>query len=278
MRYICGAFFQLNKRTMRKVLSIFALALLLIGITACNDDKEDSRKQTITGEVLNNSVDIAEGQSVNVTTSGIVLELDVTKFILSLNYTVAVTPGNTVTVSLKDVELQPSDTYNCYLFSAANAGNGITNLSGFYRPETGCLYVEFIAYGTHRVMSTANLFYPYLKYNITYADDGTSKESPNGAMAIYINPKDMSAQLAMGSFALSETSGTIQQVVFYGLHAEPTATGYHITYSGDQRSTDGTYVLNAFDGVISSSGKAVAGTFTINEKFNGTFNGKAFAN
>ena len=263
---------------MRKVFSIFAIALLLIGTTACNDDNEDSRVQTITGEILNNSVDIDEGQSVNVATSGIVLELNVLNFTMSLNYSVAVTPGNTVTVSITDVALQPNDTYNCYTFSSANAGTGITNLNGFYRPETGCLYIEFIAYGTHKVMSTANLYYPYLKYNITCTDDGKSKESPNGAMAIYINPKDMSAQLAMGNFALSENSGAITQVVFYGLHVEPTATGYHLTYSGDQRSTDGTHVLNAFDGIIGDSGKAISGTFTIDEKFNGTFNGKAFSN
>lgn len=263
---------------MRKIFSIFMFAVLLMGFTACNDDKEDSRTQTITGEILNNSVDIAEGQSVNVTASGIVLELDVLKFTMSLNYSVAVTPGNTVTVSLTDVALEPNNTYNCYTFSAANAGTGITNLNGYYRPETGCLYIEFIAFGTHRVMSTANLYYPYLKYNITFSDDGTSKESPNGAMAIYINPKDMSAQLAMGNFALSENGGSITQTIFYGLHAEPTATGYHITYSGDQRSTDGSYTLNAFDGNISDSGKAISGTFTLNEKYNGTFNGKAFSN
>ena len=116
---------------MRKVFSIFAIALLLIGTTACNDDNEDSRVQTITGEILNNSVDIDEGQSVNVATSGIVLELNVLNFTMSLNYSVAVTPGNTVTVSITDVALQPNDTYNCYTFSSANAGTGITNLNGF---------------------------------------------------------------------------------------------------------------------------------------------------
>lgn len=263
---------------MKKVFSIFALAVLLLGFTACNDDSEDSRIQKITGEILNNSVDIAEGQSVKVATSPIVMEWNVTKSTVSINYTVAVTNGSTATVSLTDVELNPDNNYSCYTFSAANGGNGITNLNGYYRPETGCLYIEFIVLGTHRVMSTANLYYPYLKYNITYSETGDSKESPNGEMMIYINPKDMSAQLAMGNFALSETSGTIQQVVFYGLHAEPTANGYKVTYSGDQRSSDGSYTLNSFDGTISNSGKAVNGTFTINEKFNGTFNGKAFAN
>lgn len=264
--------------TMRKLFSIFALALLLIGAIACNDDNEDSRTQRIQGQILNNSVDIAEGQSVNVAASDITMDLNITNMTFSLNYSVAVTPGNAVTVSLTDVELLPDNTYNCYTFSAANGGNGITNLNGYYRPETGCLYIEFVAFGTHRVMSTANLYYPYLKYNITNSDTGDSKESPKGEMLIYINPKDMSAQLAMGSFAFSENSGTIDNVIFYGLHAEATSTGYKVTYSGDQRSSDGTYTLNAFDCTISDSGKAVSGTFTINEKFNGTFNGKAFAN
>ncbi|MBR5639819.1 MAG: hypothetical protein IKW83_08660 [Muribaculaceae bacterium] len=263
---------------MKKVFSIFALAVLLLGFTACNDDDDDYRIQKITGEILNNSVDIEEGQSVCVATSAISMEWNVSTSTISLNYTVAVTTNSTATVSLTDVPIEPNITYNCYTFSAANGGNGITNLTGYYRPETGCLYIEFLVFGTHRVMSTANLYYPYLKYNITNSETSASKESPNGEMMIYINPKDMSAQLAMGNLALSENSGTIQQMVFYGLHAEPTATGYHVTYSGDQRSSDGTYVLNAFDGTISGSGKVVDGTFTIDEKFNGTFNGKAFAN
>lgn len=264
---------------MRKVFSILALAMLLLGLTACDNDKEDSRVQKITGEVLNNSVDIASGQSVKVATSAINLELDMIATTLSINYTVAVGDGNTAAVVLKEVPLEPSDLYNCYTFSAASGGTGITDVKGYYRPETGSLYIEFIAFGTHRVMSNATLYYPYLKYSITNAQDGATKESPKGEMAININPEDMSAQLAIKNFALSETSGTVQQVVvFYGLHAEATATGYHVTYSGDQRSTDGAYTLNAFDGVISDSGKAVAGTFTINENFNGTFAGKAFAN
>ena len=263
---------------MKKVFSIFALAVLLLGVTACNDDNEDSRIQKITGEILNNSVDIAEGQSVYVASSPIVMEWNMNTSTVSINYSVVVTGGTTATVSITDVELNPNNTYNCYTFSAANGGNGITNLNGYYRPETGCLYIEFIVLGTHRVMSTANLYYPYLKYNITNSETSATKESPNGEMMLYINPKDMSAQLAMGNFALSENSGTIQQVVFYGLQAQATATGYRVTYSGDQRSTDGSYTLNAFDGTLSDSGKSVSGTFTIDEKFSGTFNGKAFAN
>ncbi len=263
---------------MRKVFSIFALALLLLGITACNDDSSDSRIQTINGEILNNSVDIEEGQSVKVAASAIHMEWDITASKISINYTVTVTEGNTATVSLTNVDLNPNNTYGCYTFSAANGGNGITNLNGYYRPETGCLYIEFIVFGTHRVMSTANLYYPYLKYNITNSDTETSKESPNGEMMIYINPKDMSAQLAMGNFAISENSGTTQSVVFHGLHAEATSTGYKVTYTGDQRSTDGNYTLNAFDGTISGSGMVINGTFTLNEKFNGTFAGRAFGN
>ena len=270
--------------TMRKVLSIFALALLLIGITACNDDKEDSRKQTITGELLNNSVDIAEGQSVNVTTSGVLLELDVTKFLLSLNYTVAVTPGNTVTVSLKDVELQPSDTYNCYLFSAANAGNGVTNLTGYYRPETGCLYIEFIANSTYRVISIAQMYYPYTKYTFTYTDVDDNQvhsvERSNAELAISVDPSNMNANVAFGKFALNEDGGLIQAVVFQGADAEATATGYKITYSGETglRSTDGSYVLNELELIVTGSGQVVNGTVKINEKYNGTIAGKAFAN
>ena len=264
---------------MKKIFSIFTLALLMLSFTACNDnDDEDQQVYKIQGQMLNNSVNISSGESEKVATSMINIVWKALESKISINYTVDVTNGNTVTVSLQDVDINPDNTYNCYRFSAANGGNGITNLNGFYRPETGCMYIEFIANGTHRVMSIAQMYYPYLKFTFTNSETGASKESQNGQMAISIDPSDMSAQLAIGNFALSEESGIITQAVFYGLHAEATSTGYKITYSGDQRSTDGSYVLNEFEANITGSGQVVNGTITINSKYNGTYSGKAFAN
>ncbi len=263
---------------MKKVFSILMLVALMVTLGACTKSDEDYNTHQIQGEVLNNSVSIADGQSVQVTTSAISMVWNVNEATLSVNYTAAITDNTTATVSLKDVPLEPNVEYSCYTFSAADGGNSITNLKGYYRPGTGCLYIEFVYNGTHRVMTSSNLYYPYLTYNITNSETGETKESPYGALVIDINPKDMSAQMAMGEFALSEVSGIITQVVFYGLHAEATATGYKVTYSGDQRSTDGSYTLNEFEAIISGSGQVVNGTFTINDKYNGTLAGKAFAN
>jgi hypothetical protein len=263
---------------MKKVFSIFTLAMLLMAFSACNDDNNDSNIQKMTGEILSNSVDIDDGQSVYVAISGLSLEWNVTNSTISLNYNVAVTASSTAAVSLQDVALTPNTDLACYTFSTPNGGNGITNLNGYFRPETGCLYIDFLVNGTHRVMSATQFYYPYLKYNFTDSETNTSKESPNGAMLIIINPKDMSAQLLVGNFALTETGGVIQQAAFYGMNVEATTAGYKVTYTGDQRSTDGSYTLNSFDCNITGSGKIVNGTITINERYNGTFAGSAFAN
>ncbi len=183
-------------------------------------------------------------------------------------------------MSLQDADINPNNTYQCYTFSAANAGNGVTNLTGYYRPETGCLYIEFIANSTYRVISIAQMYYPYTKYTFTNTETSNSKESLNGELAISVDPSDMSANVAFGKFALNEDGGLIQAVVFQGAHAEATATGYKITYSGETglRSTDGSYVLNELELNITGSGQVVNGTVKINEKYNGTIAGKAFAN
>ena len=241
---------------MRKVFSILTLALLMISLAACSDKSDDDQQvYQIQGQLLNNSVNISTGQSEKVATSNV-----------------------NITWRMLDSDINPDNTYNCYRFSAASAGNGVTELAGFYRPETGCIYIEFIANGTHRVISVARMYYPYMKYNFTNTENGSSKETTNGKMLISINPSDMSASLAIGEFYLNDNGVYIAQAVFAGLHAEATGTGYKITYSGDQRSTDGSYVLNEFEANVTGGGQVVNGTITINGNYNGTFAGKAFAN
>lgn len=264
---------------MRKVFSILTLALLMISLAACSDKSDDDQQvYQIQGQLLNNSVNISTGQSEKVATSNVNITWRMLDSKISINYTVDLGNSTPVTVSVKDADINPDNTYNCYRFSAASAGNGITELAGFYRPETGCIYIEFIANGTHRVISVAQMYYPYMKYNFTNTENGSSKETTNGKMLISINPSDMSASLAIGEFYLNDNSVYIAQAVFAGLHAEATGTGYKITYSGDQRSTDGSYVLNEFEANVTGGGQVVNGTITINGNYNGTFAGKAFAN
>ena len=265
---------------MKKVFSILTLALLMLSFTACNDNDKDQQTYKIQGQMLNNSVNISNGQSEKVGISPVELTWKALDSKVSVVYSVQINNGTTINVSLQDADINPNNTYQCYTFSAANAGNGVTNLTGYYRPETGCLYIEFIANSTYRVISIAQMYYPYTKYNFTNTETGNSKESLNGELAISLDPSDMSANVAFGKFALNEDGGLIQAVVFQGAHAEATATGYKITYSGETglRSTDGSYVLNELELIVTGSGQVVTGTVKINEKYNGTIAGKAFAN
>ncbi|MBQ6278462.1 MAG: hypothetical protein IJR20_06340 [Muribaculaceae bacterium] len=266
---------------MKKVFSILTLALLMLSFSACSDKgDEDQQTYKIQGQMLNNSVNISNGQSEKVAISPVELTWKALNSKVSVVYSVQINNGTTINVSLQDADINPNNTYQCYTFSAANAGNGVTNLTGFYRPETGCLYIEFIANGTHRVISIAQMYYPYTKYTFTNTETSNSKESLNGELAISVDPSNMSANVAFGKFALNEDGGLIQAVVFQGVNAEATATGYKITYSGETglRSTDGSYVLNELEINVTGSGQVVNGTVKINEKYNGTIAGKAFAN
>ena len=234
--------------------------------------------------MLNNSVNISNGQSEKVAISPVELTWKALDSKVSVVYSVQINDGTTINVSLQDADINPNNTYQCYTFSAANAGNGVTNLTGYYRPETGCLYIEFIANSTYRVISIAQMYYPYTKYTFTYTDVNDNQvhsvERSNAELAISVDPSDMSANVAFGKFALNEDGGLIQAVVFQGAHAEATATGYKITYSGETglRSTDSSYVLNELELIVTGSGQVVNGTVKINEKYIGTIAGKAFAN
>ena len=48
---------------MKKVFSILTLALLMLSFTACNDNNRDQQIYKIQGQMLNNSVNISNGQS-----------------------------------------------------------------------------------------------------------------------------------------------------------------------------------------------------------------------
>ena len=265
---------------MRKVFSILSLALLMLSFTACNDNDSDQQIYKVQWQMLNNSVNISNGQSEKVTTSQVELTWKALDSKVSVVYSVQINNGTTINVSLQDADINPNNTYQCYTFSAPNAGNGVTNLTGYFRPETGCLYIEFIANSTHRVISISQMYYPYTKYNFTNTETGNSKESFNGELAISIDPSNMKANLAIGNFALNEDGGLIDAIVFQELNAEATANGYKVTYSGETglRSTDSSYVLDELELNVTGSGQVVNGTVKINEKYNGTIAGKAFAN
>ena len=186
--------------------------------------------------------------------------------------------GTTINVSLQDADINPNNTYQCYTFSAANAGNGVTNLTGYYRPETGCLYIEFIANSTYRVISIAQMYYPYTKYNFTNTEEASSKESPNGEMVISIDPYGHERNVGFGQFC--------PQRGWWLIHSSSVPD--YMPRQQAQATKSPTVATSALPMAATCStslrptslaaAQVVNGTFTINEKYNGTIAGKAFAN
>ncbi len=269
-----------NNTTMKKAISILTLAVLMLGITACSSGSDDDvMTRTFETEMLSNSVNISQNTSEKVTSGVMSIKWDITNSKMTISYPVQVSNDRNVTLALTDVDLNADNTLNCYTFTAANGGNGITDVTGYYDPQVGALQVNFVANGTHRVYNSTMLRYPYMTCKVTPLDGSSpAVESSSAGMAITIDPSDMSARMAMGGFSLTQTSGAIPQMTFYGLHAEATATGYKVTYNGDQHSTDGTYILNNFEAEVTNGGRAISGTFVINgNKYEGTFSGTEFA-
>lgn len=265
---------------MKKFLSLFSIALLLLAFTACSDgNKDDVMTRKFQSEMLCNSVNTADNISAKVSTSVIDINWNITNSTMSLSYSVQVSSNSNVTLSLTDVDLNVDNTLNCYTFSAPTGGNGVTDVTGFFDPQTGSLQINFMANGTYQVYTSSMLQFPYMTCEVTPLDGSSpSVKDETAVMAISINPADMSVNMAMGGFSLTQTSGIIRNMTFNGLHAEATSTGYKITYSGDQRSTDGTYILNSFEANVTNGGRAITGTFVLNgNKYSGTFSGTEFA-
>ena len=150
---------------MRKVLSIFALALLMLGITAC-DSSNDIPKFTIT--VLNNAVNISQGTSEKVSNSAMSIEWDVNEATISLSYSVPLSGTTVANVNITKAKLSADGERNCYFFSAASAGSGITDLTGYYNPNIGTMHIEFMANGFY-VSTNADLIFPYTTITTTKA-------------------------------------------------------------------------------------------------------------
>lgn len=263
---------------MRKVFSIFTLALLILAATACSDEK-DSAITKLQAEVLNNVVNIGEGQSEKVSSSLISVEWNYTDNTISLSYSVPMSAGNVVNVNIDNAALKADNNLNCYVFESANAGNGITNFKGLYSPNNGTMHIEFIVSGTHFVSSNADLFFPYATITVTDTEqeNATPVESKNAAMIITVNPTNMSAMLGLGNFNLSSSSVTISEIYFRDLKATATANGFKITLDSEKQSNDASYKLNSFEAFVTAHGRVVNATFTINDKYSGTITGTQFA-
>lgn len=265
---------------MRKVISIFTLALLMLGFGACSDgDEDDVLTRQFQVELLNNSVNIGENKSDKVTTSVIDINWNITNSTMSMNCPVQLSENTNANLVVNNAKLVIDNSLECYTFSSATGGNGITDVKGFYDPGNKTFQINYVANGTHRVYSSAMLRFPYMSCEVSDLTDDNLPvaKSDNAAMVITINPADMSANLAMGQFNLSQSTG-INQVTFNGLHAEGTADGYNITFSGEQKSINDSYILNNFEANVTNGGRNITGTFVINgEKYKGIFKGTEFA-
>lgn len=249
---------------MRKVFSIFTLAMLLLATTACSEDKNDDINYKVQGEFLNNSVRISTNQSVCVSSSLSYIEWNVNANTMSVNYTVTIEGSNTVTLNIKDVQLTPNNTLACYTFETPEGGSGVTAVKGYYSPDTGNFFIEFTANGTHRIISAAQLFF-YVKCTVNNLVDTSkpAKVNDNAGMLIEINPNTMKANVAIANFALDTESGVIQTVRFQGLNVEATSDGYKVTDTSDLLSLDAIYTLNEFEANVTNACHAVNGSFKI---------------
>lgn len=265
---------------MRKVFSIFALALLLLSLSACNDDSNDGIVHKFQGELINNSVDLSTNTSAGVSASLADVVWDVTKNTFSITYSVVYDGHNTATLTINDVPLTPNSTLACYTFESPTGGNGITAVKGYYSADVrGNFLIEFTVNGTHRIISSAQLLFPYTNCTISDIEDPSkpAHQNENACLEIIVNPSNMKAYANIKNFALSKDSGVIQRITFVNLNVEATSDGYKVTANDEMLSEDKTYTLNNFEAIVSQNCHVVNGTFKINSKYAGTIHGTVFA-
>ena len=269
---------------MKKLFSILALTLLVLAMSACTDSGSEETR-TFSAQMLNNSVNVTDGTSDKVSSSILSMKMDVTNSTLSIDYSVPVTGNTVANVVVNDAQLVPDNELNCYTFTSANAGTGITNFKGYYSPQ-GCLHIEFDAFGTHHVSSNADLYFPYSSITMTKTEDenATPVESNKAEVNISIDPSNMKAVLAMGNFALENISGDIQSVYFRNLNAIATGDGFKVTTTEPVESTDGDYTITDLEAFVTGNGRVINATFTIKTKnnadvkvYNGILHGTQFA-
>ena len=267
---------------MRKVFSFFALTLLLLSVSSCIDDNNaDSIVRRFSGEFINNSVDLSTNTSAGVSASQAEFEWKVSENTISVTYTVAYDGHNTATLKLTDVPLTPNNTLACYTFESPTGGNGITAVKGYYSADNnrGSFLIEFTVNGTHRIISSAQLLFPYTNCTISDIEDPSkpAHQNENACLEIIVNPSNMKAYANIKNFALSKDSGVIQRITFVNLNVEATSDGYKVTANDEMLSEDNTYTLNNFEAIVSQNCHVVNGTFKINSKYAGTIHGTVFA-
>ena len=262
---------------MRKVFSIFALAMLLLATTACGDDKNDDIVYQLQGQFVNNTVRLSTNQSVSMSSSLTNITWNVRASTMTLNYSVPIEGGSTATLNITDVPMTPNSSLGCYTFETPNGGTGITAVKGYFA-ESGSFLLEFTYNGTHRVISAAQLFFPYVKCTVSNTEDTTKPDKVNdkAAMLININTNTKKADVTIANFALEADGGVISTVNFLGLDVVATSDGYKVTTSSTVNSVDGLYTLSDFEANVTNACHAVNGTFKVNSKFAATFTGTAF--
>lgn len=267
---------------MRKVFSFFALTLLLLSVSSCIDDNNaDSIVRRFSGEFINNSVDLSTNTSAGVSSSQAEVEWKVSENTISVTYTVAYDGHNTATLKLTDVPLTPNNTLACYTFETANGGNGITAVKGYYSADNkrGSFLIEFTVNGTHRVISSAQLLFPYTNCAVSDIEDPGQPaiENDKAYFEIIMNPTNMKAYISIKNFALTQKSGLIQRVTFTDLNVEATSDGYKVTSNEEIKSDDENYTLTDFEAIVSQNCHVVNSTFKIDGKYACTLHGTAFA-
>lgn len=265
---------------MKKVFSIFTMALLLLATTACSDNgTDDGQYYTFETQMLNKSIPNSNPDDIHVSASTATVKWTYKEdSYITITAQMAVDDVTVANVSLTDAVMEYDSTKGMLVFTAPNAGTGVTNLKGYYDPANYTVYLEFIYNGEYNVTSVSQLRYPFITSSITNIQEGGDPFKPSDMqIAIVVNPKDMTAQMRIFNYRISSKEAMLQYVTYTnGLTATATATGYTITGTDVKSSDISNYKLNEFNATVTNNGLNIQGTFTANDDYQCTFSGTMF--
>ena len=265
---------------MKKVFSIFTMAFMLLASTGCSSDgNEDSQVFSFTTQMLNKAIAISDPSDMHVSTTTASIKWTYNNDShITLTAPVAINGTTVANVAVNDEMMEYDSTRGMMVFTAASAGTGVTNLTGYYNPGDYTVYLEFTYNNTHKVTCVSQLKFPYTSSSITNTQQGGDPfESDNMPVSIVVNPTDMKAQMRIYNLRLATSESSIQYVTFLeGLTVTITGDGYTISGTNVKADDVSNYTLNEFNATVTNNGLNIEGTFTLNEIYQGTFSGKMF--
>lgn len=265
---------------MKKVFSIFTMALLLLTTTACSDSgSDDGQVFSFTTQLLNKAISISDPSDLYVsTTSASVKWTYNNDSRITLSAPVSVNANTIANVAVNDATMEYDSTKGMMVFTAATAGTGVTQLTGYYNPADYTIYLEFTYNNSHKVTCVTQLTYPYMTSQVTNIQQGGEPfNTTNMQIVIVVDPSDMTAQMRIFNFRLSSNEAVIQYVTFLnGLSVTATGNGYIVSGTNVQSDDVSNYTLSEFNATVTNNGLNIQGSFTTSTNYQCSFSGTMF--